>query len=93
MGFFFSLNYLTNCVMIFNVDNCIWNIKNGWYKGTEIDDFATDNKDECSAACCAHPDCGTWTWRNRDNLCILKKADDPSLMGGEGHWTALKNGS
>ena len=74
----------------------MWNIENGWYKGTDIEDFATDNKDQCSAACCAHPDCGTWTWRKRDNLCLLKKGDDLSLMSiggnGIGHWTAIKTG-
>ena len=88
---------LTQPVIIFSIENCMWNIEIGWYKGTDIDDFATDNKDECSAACCAHPDCGTWTWRNKDNLCLLKKGDDLSLMNiggnGKGHWTAIKTGS
>ena len=75
------------------IDNCVWTIRNGWYKGTDIHYIASNDKDECAAACCAHPHCGTWTLRTSDNNCILKQGNDLTFMTGEGHYTAIETGS
>ena len=84
---------LTKTMILFCADKCIWNVENGWYRGTVIKYIAADNKGECSKACCDHPYCGTWTWTDIDNNCILKKGDDSILMTEGGYWTAIKNES
>ena len=73
------------------LDTCTWVIKDGgWYGGTEVLRKGTSNKNVCAASCCKNPLCVTWTWRNSDKMCILKRGDDLWFATSKGHYTSIK---
>jgi len=72
-------------------ENCNWNIEHGWYGGTYIKEFLEPNKYDCAQSCCNNTQCVTWTWRNDNKYCILKKGDDPTLYTEKGHFSSIKN--
>ena len=75
-----------------HTEKCTWVIEDGWYAGTYIGGILTEySKHACAKKCCENPQCGTWTWRSVDNMCILKKNDNLHLESSEGHFTSKRN--